>query len=981
MIAAPHILAFAIPHTEVGIDITPALSLWILLPVFALALGLIVYLTLAQRRVASRLVIATLILLRVFLLAFLFLLFLQPAVRWTHTRHTAGTLWLLLDQSPSMAALDPQATPVEHLRWADALGQLSHVARPRPESNYAALLFLRCDFARLRPANAELSAPPDPARIVTFAAALQEWAQSLDRLTAQIAKAPVRPANALKFLRETQLETHAAADAARRAATLRQAAEPVRWGSIQDNLALAASDVYAAARRADEDFLAAHYADASVTAGTARVTGVSRADLALQLLTTAAQREEPRLQDVLPNFRTRVAAFSDGATLAPSLETTPADEVFRTSLAPAGQSTNLVTGLQLIAEQLGPDEPASVIIVSDGRHNAPGDPVETARLLAARGVRIYGLLVGSAEVSPDAAVDQVDAPDWIYKDDTLRATATIRLDGLAAGTTAKVTLLRDGKEIDSQNIQARSPRDTQRVNFSDKPPGEAAYEYEVRVAEIPGEGNLANNRQTFRIAVKKDKLCALLIDDQPRWEFQYLRNHFSRDPRLKLQSILLSPAQITGVAAPAAVKASPQNPRIDAQILPQTREEWAAFDIIILGDLTPDIITAQDQQFIAAAVRDRGATLVIVAGDTAMPASFVAAPGQPLVELLPVTLTAGWTADQLAAHSRRGFRPALATEGAGSILADFGLTSAPESIGQRWYFHSPFTLAKPSATVILQIAETAASASITRLADARKKALLASMNVGLGKVLYLASDESWRWRNLNWHDGHSQFWGQVVRWAVGSELPAGGRYVRFGANRPRYQQTDPITITARVIREDLTPYQGLSFSAIARPVALKGAATAPAATTINEARFVESPDAPGYYRATLTGLPSGDAEITLRGAEVERLLNEDPSVTLRSVLIHILPQLDLEQRNMNTDRDRLTAITDAAGGATVDACSADTLAAHLPRLERTYKIPQQVGLFTDPKNPYTTATHWLCLALFTLLLAIEWSLRKRAGMV
>ena len=42
--------------------------------------------------------------------------------------------------------------------------------------------------------------------------------------------------------------------------------------------------------------------------------------------------------------------------------------------------------------------------------------------------------------------------------------------------------------------------------------------------------------------------------------------------------------------------------------------------------------------------------------------------------------------------------------------------------------------------------------------------------------------------------------------------------------------------------------------------------------TLATAKFTELPDSPGQYRATLTGLPSGQIELALRGPDIDRLL-------------------------------------------------------------------------------------------------------------
>ena len=128
-------------------------------------------------------------------------------------------------------------------------------------------------------------------------------------------------------------------------------------------------------------------------------------------------------------------------------------------------------------------------------------------------------------------------------------------------------------------------------------------------------------------------------------------------------------------------------------------------------------------------------------------------------------------------------------------------------------------------------------------------------------------------------------------------------------------------------------------------------------------------------------MPTGELEITLRGTEVERLLDVDPSVTQRSVVIRIEPQLNVEQRNLNTDRAMLARITQAGGGFMLDGPYADVLAGHLPEIQQTRTIARQVGFFTDPKDDGTYWAHWAFMAAFAVLITAEWVIRKMGGLV
>jgi hypothetical protein len=964
-----------------------AFAPWMIAPLFLVAIGLVTYLYQAQQRIASRRVIITLTTLRIALLALVAIVLAQPAVRWIRSTNSAGTLWLMLDDSESMTMTDPQGTPVERLRWADALGMLPEGSRTsRPDRDFAVFSCLRDQLLALRPTATESAATPDEEKVQVdqFVAAFKGWHDAFADAVKAWDKTVVIRNDTSAPLEVAEKLCEDGQSVAARAANLHDAVAAVPWNFIQTNLDAGLRDLKLAADSADAEFLRQHQTDSDVQDALARVSKKSRADLVFEILT--GTRSGKTLAGLVPNYHTHVVAIGNSAQEVQSVEAADYETTVKTALAPSKESTNLAAGFSLIGQQTAPDEPASVIVISDGRQTVKDDPIESARLLASRGVKVYTLLVGSRNVSPDAAVDNVDNPDWIYKDDTMRATARIRLDDLA-GQRVRVDFLRSGEVLDTQYVTAATGQETQSLSFSDKPPEGPGFEYQVRVADVPGEINHENNRQSFRVAVKKDKLVALMIEDQPRWEYRYLANYLGRDPRVKLQTVLLHPAHIEGIGLPPAVKASADNPHTEAQILPEGNE-WQSFDLIVLGDIGPETLTVGQQQQIATAVRDRGATLIVLAGQQHMPVDYA---NTPLADLLPVSLGNTWPADVLAAHLKSGFRPARAPggESGGGVLSRFGIDEDSNTLlwskVPNWYWHSEQTVAKSNASVIWYISEPeglAFGAEEGGMSAAKRRALLATDTLGLGRVLYLASDQTWRLRQVAGENVEDRFWGQVIRWAVGNDLPAGGRFVRFGTNRPRYQQgdpLDPVVVTAHVLHEDLTPNLNQSIQVIARLLPANAAGGSP--RQVGSATMVESTEAPGYYKASLGNLPAGDIELSLEGPEVERLLTEDSTVTEKTITVKVEPQMDLERRNMNTDPKMMATLAQLGGGFALDGPYADVLAARLPQLHRTITHVEEVGFFGDPKDRSTYLFHYAFLALFIMLITAEWIVRKAAGLV
>jgi hypothetical protein len=1061
-------------------DINPVLTPWWLLAGAVIAAAAVVYLYTAQQKIASRKVVGSLTAIRILLVLLVVALLLGPVRQWIHTRHSSGTLWVVVDESLSMRQKDPQSSDAERLRWADALGYLPadlHLSRTPLSANR--LTALRDDLEHFRSdADHLLADSNDTKQREALATHLVDWRTKLGSVADDLsndsqakAAAPDVPGTlrsdadtigksivviragedaasppwlwpkwlgaglaivlaiylwvrrrrfTSEFLRQTApslcmgliliaigLAGWAAYQWPEVEALATETGRPdelaigdksnIPWQALHDDLSKCITSIQPVATKAEKEFLDGHKSDARVQEALDKVRKLNRADLAYAALTANSTRSLKSVAEMMGREDVKVVAFGDHAGLS-SPDKKDLDQTLRTVLQdPKGQNTDIAGALRFVSDQIGPD--SSVVLVSDGRQNVGAEPEGPAEFLASRGARVFTLAMGSHLPARDAAVDHVDAPDWVYAEDQVVVSPVIRLDGLK-DREVTVELRRDGQVVDHKTIKVKTDQDKPRLRFTDKPPKDGLYDYEVTIQPLPDEAVTDNNRQTVRVAVKKDKLNILIVEDEPRWEYQFLRNYLVRDHRVKLQVVLVNPARIEEVQTPDAVKASAKRDegKIDAQVLPATKAEWSSFDVVILGDVPPEKLPAEQQTNLVGALKDGGVkALLVIAGQRNMPMRFAAS---PLAEAMPVELSGSrWTPQELQEQLRHGYVPAQAPDGINSILGQFsddtGLNAELWANLPAWFWHSEQTSARPGATVIWTIEDAlaakaktdpsagrSAQSSLDEYERIRQRALLATMNVGLGRVLYLAAPQTWRMRYVQTpgndshiEDLHRRFWGQVIRWAAGNDLPAGGKFVRFGANKHSFIGGEPIVVTARVSKEDFSPMTGTAFKIVADR---KGGGP-PA----GEANMVEAPsEGPGIYRGTLT-LPAGSYALNVRGGDPERLLASDTSVdpAQKSLQIEVQPDATVEDRDVNADPQKMASIAKAGSGVAVDGPYFDVLANHLPVIDHTEIQVVQAGLFSNPDDPRTQAAHWAFFAIFVILITAEWIIRKRGGLV
>lgn len=250
----------------------------------------------------------------------------------------------------------------------------------------------------------------------------------------------------------------------------------------------------------------------------------------------------------------------------------------------------------------------------------------------------------------------------------------------------------------------------------------------------------------------------LVIDGRPRWDSRYLRNIFRRDPNWRTD-----------------VSFAP-----DQEVLPD-EETLKSYDLIVLGEVPSEVVSDQHITWLAEHIRS-GAGLIMIDG-----------PREELRGLLggddPLSPVTWFDAPQWLD------RPHLALTKDGSL--EPALTLAPNKADNEaiWSY-----LPAPHRAIRVR-----PKAGATILAEARSESgntpLLITQMLGAGRVLYIASDESWRWRYQKGDEYHTRYWQQLARWVTAEPFLIRTETAEFDLDRPRIRQGETATIRARFTEE------------------------------------------------------------------------------------------------------------------------------------------------------------------------------------
>jgi hypothetical protein len=637
--------------------------------------------------------------------------------------------------------------------------------------------------------------------------------------------------------------------------------------------------------------------------------------------------------------------------------------------------TTLMTDWQPVLEEslrIAESVPVvGVVLLTDGRRNAPGDDGEIAARLAARGIPVYPVVVGSSTPPRDAAVASLSVPEVLYQGDQADVKAVLKLDGYA-GQDVAVTLQRPGAAPLQQIV--RAPDDSARpiVPFRVQLDtlGSIPLTVTVNPPKIAGspDARSDNDSRTARVQVTDDRARVLLLDTEARWEFRYLHDALSRDRRIALQTVLLHPPDSASAIEPTYPT---QLPDAAAQEGPSEHDPRRDQDVVIVGDVDGLAAVPGLWERLESYVTERGGTLLISPGPKFWPAAHISDPA--LRRLLPVenaqVVAFDTTATDPIAPSLPPGVPIVPTTAAlGDSRAWPMLQLGDDSKESRGLWSNlprlPWVLAghaKQGATVLATAREPKGGRP-----GQVETAVIAAHRSGLGKVLWIGTDATWRWRYRVGDAYHQRFWGQAVRWAASERLTAGNDSVRFGPIRPRIAEGEGARIRARIaervseIRADLL----IAARIVKAPQSDRSIHPAEAETTMALVPLRTTAEAgPRTFEGIAPALPAGSYSVRL---EVPQLAQ---TTQLEAALEVQAPETS-ELVELAASRPPLERLAAATAGRVFDVKEIGILPPLLRA--RTVLAPRdlEIPLWSHPAA---------LVAVFALLSA-EWLVRKHVGL-
>jgi len=504
----------------------------------------------------------------------------------------------------------------------------------------------------------------------------------------------------------------------------------------------------------------------------------------------------------------------------------------------------------------------------------------------------------------------------------------------------ELRLLENGRAIDLRRVKPAVDGAPVSETFRVSPNRDVPTVYTVEIPGAADELVSDNNARSALVPAAGRPRRVLLVQGAPGFEHSFLRRAWAADRGLEVDSVARKGRDDSG-AETFYVQAAQSRAGALLGGYPNTREALFAYDVIVLANVEPDLLTSQQLAMTRAFVGERGGGLLLLGArgfqrqglrDTA------------LEDVLPLDVTDKGGGIVPASVSPPRNRVALTPAGEDHPVMQLGAN--PVENDKRWAAVpalaaiSPLGAAKPGASVL----------AVTGGPGGAARALIAVQRFGDGRSMVFTGEASWRWRMMlpTSDQSYERFWRQAVRW--------------LAQNAP-----DPVTITL--------PAAPAPGDAISVAIAARDAGYAPRADAIVDVHVTSPSGRVETVHATPVASQDGQFRARVRATEpgvyrisVDARQGQTPLGTSMGTML--VGGVDPEMTDPRVNEDTLQRVARASGGAVLAAGDTSGLLERLSAAAPAAVLALRRDLWH---------TGW-SFGILAALLAAEWLTRRAWGL-
>ena len=641
-------------------------------------------------------------------------------------------------------------------------------------------------------------------------------------------------------------------------------------------------------------------------------------------------------------YRLELLSFGESLATAPDVE----------RLAATARRSDLTGALADLAERYPPSPAgaragdgaagsarvAAVIVLSDGGDTAPQE-ADTRRSVDAP---VIAVGIGNTSLAKDREVANLTAGEPLLPG----ASIDLSVSATSAGFGTEPVELRvsaNGRPVDTRRITPSADGAPIHTVFTVSPEPDVPTVYTVEIPSAPDELAAENNSRSVLVPPQTGRRRILLLEGAPGYEHTFLKRALGQDPGLDVDAVVRKGQNDDGRDT-FYVQADPSRMAALSSGYPSKRSELFAYDAVIFGNIEADFFTRDQLALTSEFIAERGGGLLVL-GARSFDRQGLA--GTALEQALPIDLTSRRATITLAtapvtAHEPNA--PALTVDGL--LHPATRLAVSPEENRQKW-------AQLPTLASVAQVGGARPGAQVLAVAltaGGTPQPLIAAQRYGQGRSMVFAGEASWRWRMMRpaTDNSYETIWRQLARWiTAGAQGP-----VTIAAMSPTVAGvTDRVSVLVR--DENFRPIANAEVAVlITAPNGGKRALTA-ALSNPQEGRYGVASrfDQSGVYRVEAIA-SRGSAQVGMASRPV------------------LVGGVDLEMTQPRLNEAVLRRLSSETKGRYIAAEQADELASLIRESRVDAGTPEQRDLWHNG---------WSLLAIITLL-AIEWVMRRRAGL-
>jgi hypothetical protein len=723
--------------------------------------------------------------------------------------------------------------------------------------------------------------------------------------------------------------------------------------AIEDQLAKEQRDALSAALQIDSKA-----GDRSEAAQPTR----SRVDYVRALL---AQEEDNLVRRLVEkNYRLEFFLF-DGTSTSQlrRLEAGPNgdDEVDPVHLADQltskGQVTAVGAVLNDLGRQYGSSHLAGVVMFSDFGNNSGVAPVGRTGGDEQSPASRLGVPLMAVGVGPPSALNvavDLQPPPRMKKGEISTVAVKVSHTGLEGKTCrVRVTARRlqgdlsefgGGSEFVVGEETVAFEHAVEYVELPFKPADAGRFEFSASVEPFDGEVIDEDNRSTREVNVIDDYLRLMYVENEPSWEWRFVKEVFHRDRAVGLRGFRTY-----------LRSADPKVRQYNDLFLPTlspTRSTFFANDVIFLGDMPAQVLSGRFCEMTREFVSRFGGGLVVIAGPHHGPGELA---DTALADMLPVKVDPNGRA-----RDERDFRMVITPAGQATDFMRLGDANSDAENARAWENLGALPWYQPVLSVHSQADVLAEHPSDLCVDKKTPQPLIAKRTYGSsgGEVVYVAFNEMWRLRRKHGERYYRQFWSQLMhRLSLSHALGEQKRFV-LRPDRKQYRAEERVTLTVEAYDANFEPLdeERAEQRLIAEVVVPGRAGEGP------RTREVPLPQLrPGVFEARFPVYVAGDYHARVK----------DPVTGRFNETRFRVRELSAERRSATRNVALQQQLALTTGGAAYDLTNAADLVDEL-QLEQVPERETQI-------SPLWCTPLWFGLAI--LLMLGEWFFRKMNNLV